>query len=99
MVASLTVHVEDDLLCSKFFERSLHLLNIVRATIVLLLAGSLRPQFILLGSAQSVQSVLEVRDSLAVQKRLRCCFIVSCIVHLVYHIIRECLVLLVMRAT
>ena len=98
MVASLTVHVKDNLLCSKFFQRSLHLLHIVGATIVLLFAGSLGPQFILLGGAQSIQPVLEVRDPLAVQKRLCRCFVVSCVVHLVYHIVRECLVLLVMRA-
>ena len=98
MVASLTVHVKDNLLCSKFFQRSLHLLHIVGATIVLLFAGSLGPQFILLGGAQSIQPVLEVRDPLAVQKRLCRCFVVSCVLHLVYHIVRECLVLLVMRA-
>ena len=98
MVASLTVHVEDDLLCSKLFKRSLHLLNIVGTAIVLLFAGCLGPQFILLGRAQSIQPVFEIGDPLAVQKRLCRCLVVSCIMHLVYHIVRKCLVLLVMRA-
>ena len=56
-VASLTINIENYLLCSKLFQRALHLLD-VRPAVVLLLARRLRPQLVLLDSAQSVQSVL-----------------------------------------
>ena len=70
----------------------------VRPTVVLLFAGRLRPQFVLLGGAQPIQPMLEVGNALAVEEGFgRSCLIVPRIVHLIYDINRECLVLLMLH--
>lgn len=61
----MAAHVEDDLLSGQLLQRALHLLN-VRASVILLFAGRLRPQFVLLDRAQAIQPMLKVGDPLAV---------------------------------
>ena len=85
LVASLTAHIKDYLLCSKLLQGALHLLNI-RPTVVLLLARRLCPQFVLLDGAQAVKPVLQIWYPLAVQKRLGCGLIIPRIMHLVYYV-------------
>ena len=94
---SLAAHIEHNLLCCKFLQGSLHLLN-VRPAVVLLFAGRLRPQFVLVGGAQPIQTMLEVGNALAVEEGFgRGSLIVPRIMHLIYHINRECLVLLMLH--